>query len=173
LRAAQNHSSGTPALRRPSITRSQAARTRGSVLAGRESACAALMVVVNGSELPWDFWSSQPMRELRPRGHTLAKQRPRHESTSGIPRAPQYPAHGALLRIGPDAVQGLLAELACRSHPREVMTCRGFSSGSSDSRTFRHDDPARAQLSESPVTPDLRQEGAPPNHSSHPELLCR
>jgi hypothetical protein len=48
-----------PALRRPSITRSQAARTRGSALAGGESACAALMVFVNESELPWDFWSSQ------------------------------------------------------------------------------------------------------------------
>ena len=25
------------------------------------------MVFVNESELPWDFWSSQPMRQLRPR----------------------------------------------------------------------------------------------------------
>ena len=64
LESAQNHSSAMPALRRPSITRSQAARTRGSALAGGESACAALMVFVNESELPWDFWSSQPMRQL-------------------------------------------------------------------------------------------------------------
>jgi hypothetical protein len=56
-----------PALPRPSITRFQAARTRGSALAGGESACAALMVFVNESELPWDFWSSQPMRQVRPR----------------------------------------------------------------------------------------------------------
>jgi hypothetical protein len=34
---APRHSSGMPALRRPSITRSQAARTRGSALAGGES----------------------------------------------------------------------------------------------------------------------------------------
>ena len=53
------HSSGVPALRAPSINRSQAARTRGSALAGGESARAALMVFVNESELPWDFWSSQ------------------------------------------------------------------------------------------------------------------
>jgi hypothetical protein len=67
LESAQNHSSGMPALRRPSITRSQAARTGGSALAGGESACAALMVFVNESELPWGFWSSQLMRLLRPR----------------------------------------------------------------------------------------------------------
>jgi hypothetical protein len=47
--SAQNHSSGMPALRRPSITRSQAARTPGSALAGGESACAALMAFDNES----------------------------------------------------------------------------------------------------------------------------
>jgi hypothetical protein len=52
---------------------------------------------------------------LRPRQH-----RPRHQGTSSLPRAPQYPAHGALLRIGTDAVQGFLAALTGRSHPTVI-----------------------------------------------------
>jgi len=39
-------------------------------LAGGESACAALMVFVNESELPWGFWSSQPMRPTATPGHS-------------------------------------------------------------------------------------------------------
>ena len=57
--------------------------------------------------------------------------------------------------IGPDAVQGLLAELTCRSYPRAVMTRRAesFRAAILTVGLFATPTLASAQLKESPITP--------------------
>jgi hypothetical protein len=92
LESAQNHSSGMPALRRPSITRSQ--RTRGSAHAGGESG-AALMVFVNKSELPGTF--GHPNRRDS-YGHARTARKPLHLVIRRISLVSEQARMGRMLR---------------------------------------------------------------------------
>ena len=68
----------------------------------------ARMVERAGSEAKLGF-KAHPHMLRHACGYALANKGPRHEGTASLSGASQHPAYGALFRIGPDAVQGLLA----------------------------------------------------------------
>ena len=78
------------------------------------------------SSLPFNAAPAPPRLRLR-----ACQQGARHASAASVPRPQKYPAHGALLRTGTNAVQGFQAALTGRSHPHPRIASEGDNCGGS------------------------------------------